>query len=76
MRSFARISLLVGVNAAKGLAMATGLPLVAVNHLEGHLYSNWLHHDGGIRTPSDPRDDATEDPPFPHLALIVSGGHT
>ncbi|MDW8319380.1 MAG: tRNA (adenosine(37)-N6)-threonylcarbamoyltransferase complex transferase subunit TsaD [Anaerolineae bacterium] len=35
-------SLLVGVNAAKGIALARGLPLVAVNHLEGHVYSNWL----------------------------------
>ena len=35
-------SLLVGVNAAKGLAFAGGLPLLPVNHLEGHIYSNWL----------------------------------
>lgn len=60
-------SLLVGVNAAKGLALSLGLPLIGVNHLEGHLYSNWL-------------DTAqTGQPPqirFPALALIVSGGHT
>jgi N6-L-threonylcarbamoyladenine synthase len=67
-------SLLVGLNTAKGLAIARGLPLVAVNHLEGHLYSNWLHSDGHIHTPSDGRE--IEDLPFPHLALIVSGGHT
>ena len=35
-------SLLVGVNAAKAIAFMRGLPLVAVNHLEGHVYSNWL----------------------------------
>ncbi|RIK41814.1 MAG: tRNA (adenosine(37)-N6)-threonylcarbamoyltransferase complex transferase subunit TsaD, partial [Chloroflexi bacterium] len=35
-------SLLVGVNAAKGLVFASGLPLLPVNHLEGHIYSNWL----------------------------------
>lgn len=35
-------SLLVGVNAAKGLALGAGLPLIGVNHLEGHIYSNWV----------------------------------
>ena len=35
-------SLLVGVNTAKAIAFMRGLPLVAVNHLEGHVYSNWL----------------------------------
>lgn len=58
-------SLLVGVNAAKGAAWAHGLPLVGVNHLEGHIYSNWL--DVGTNTPP---------PAFPVLVLIVSGGHT
>lgn len=54
-------SLLVGVCAAKGLALAQHKPLVGVNHLEGHLYSNFL---------------AAEPPPFPFICLIVSGGHT
>ncbi|MEZ4557881.1 MAG: hypothetical protein R2854_15810 [Caldilineaceae bacterium] len=40
-------SLLVGVNAAKGLSFTSGLPLIAVNHLEGHIYSNWLAADEG-----------------------------
>jgi N6-L-threonylcarbamoyladenine synthase len=60
-------SLVVGVNAAKGLALGTGLPLVGVNHLEGHLYSAWVHTVG--EAPSKP-------PQFPLLALLVSGGHT
>lgn len=59
-------SLLVGVNLAKGLAFASGLPLIPVNHLEGHIYSNWLHTDG---------QPGAEDL-FPTLVLIVSGGHT
>ena len=61
-------SLLVGVNAAKGLAFAAGLPLLPVNHLEGHIYSNWL--DVPERSEGRPTDN------FPVLVLIVSGGHT
>ncbi len=58
-------ALLVGVNAAKGMAWSRGLPLVGVNHLEGHVYSNWIEVEGN-------RADKT----FPVLVLIVSGGHT
>src|SRR4030066_1409414 len=36
-------SLVVGMNAAKGLAIARGLPIIGINHLEGHLYSAWLY---------------------------------
>ena len=61
-------SLLVGVNMAKGLAFATGRPLLPVNHLEGHIYSNWLDVPG--RSGGRPTDN------FPVLVLIVSGGHT
>jgi N6-L-threonylcarbamoyladenine synthase len=59
-------SLLVGLNVAKGIAAARGLPLVGVNHLEGHVYANWL--PDGSDTPADPH--------FPLLCLVVSGGHT
>lgn len=58
-------SLVVGINAAKGLALGSGKPLVGVNHLEGHVYSAWVYKD----TPQP-------EPEFPLLALIVSGGHT
>ncbi|MFO7631281.1 MAG: tRNA (adenosine(37)-N6)-threonylcarbamoyltransferase complex transferase subunit TsaD [Caldilinea sp.] len=61
-------SLLVGVNAAKGLAFAANKPLLAVNHLEGHIYSNWLHAPGSSAHGS--MDN------FPAVVLIVSGGHT
>ena len=60
-------SLVVGVNVAKGLALGTGLPLVGVNHLEGHLYSAWVYKSGETPPP---------EPKFPLMALLVSGGHT
>ena len=55
-------ALLVGVNFAKALAYALSRPLIAVNHLEGHIYAAWLEREG--------------EPRFPVLALIVSGGHS
>ena len=62
-------SLVVGVNAGKGLSLGSGLPLIGVNHLEGHLYSAWLYKaNGDAEVPAEPQ--------FPLLALIVSGGHT
>lgn len=67
-------SLLVGVNMAKGLAFGSGLPLVPINHLEGHVYSNWLHVDGARSQPKVTANDRSER--FPALILIVSGGHT
>jgi N6-L-threonylcarbamoyladenine synthase len=64
-------SLLVGVNVAKGLAAAHDLPLVGVNHIEGHIYANWLIERG-----ADAGDPLPPEPPFPLLCLVVSGGHT
>ena len=61
-------SLLVGANAAKALAWSRGLPLIPVHHIEGHIYANWL------RPARAEWDDAP--PPFPAMALVVSGGHT
>ena len=60
-------SLLVGLNAAKGIAIGANLPLVGVNHLEGHIYSAWVYNSGDIPAP---------EPHFPLMALLVSGGHT
>jgi N6-L-threonylcarbamoyladenine synthase len=60
-------SLVVGINMAKGLALGSNLPIIGINHLEGHLYSAWLVDEGS-------KDQKT--PQFPLLALIVSGGHT
>ena len=62
-------SLLVGVSVAKALAVAHDLPLVGVNHIEGHIYANWLT-DVDAATPLPPEPD------FPLLCLVVSGGHT
>lgn len=56
-------ALVVGVNLAKGLALARNLPLIGVNHLEAHIYSLWL---SGTARPVT----------FPVVCLIVSGGHT
>ena len=58
-------SLLIGVNAAKGLALASGLPFIGINHLEGHVYAAWL----------EGRDPELA-PGFPLMCLIASGGHT
>lgn len=54
-------SLLVGLNAAKAISLARNLALTGVNHLEAHIYANWL---------------SCADIAFPVLCLIVSGGHT
>ncbi len=62
-------SLLVGVNAAKGIALGQNLPLLGTNHLEGHVYANWL--DAGL--PHLPPD---ADEVFPLVALVASGGHS
>ena len=54
-------SLLVGLSAAKGLAFARGLPLVAVDHIHAHAYSAVMEYEGS---------------PYPCVTLVVSGGHT
>ncbi|HEY3998335.1 MAG TPA: tRNA (adenosine(37)-N6)-threonylcarbamoyltransferase complex transferase subunit TsaD [Candidatus Xenobia bacterium] len=54
-------ALVVGMASAKALSLSLGVPLVGVNHLEGHVYANFLEHP---------------ELPFPILCLLVSGGHT
>ena len=54
-------ALLVGVAAAKSLAYCHNLPLLGINHIEGHIYANYMVHDRLT---------------FPHICLTVSGGHT
>jgi N6-L-threonylcarbamoyladenine synthase len=54
-------ALLVGIAAAKAISLATGAPLIGVNHLEGHIWANFLAHG---------------EPEPPYVALVVSGGHT
>jgi N6-L-threonylcarbamoyladenine synthase len=69
-------SLLVGVNVAKGLALGRKLSLVAVNHLEAHIYAHWLEVDSEGAAPVSSDPDAEDGLMFPLLAVIVSGGHT
>ena len=57
-------ALLIGLNAARGLAYARGLPLIPSDHIEGHVRAAWL------------REQFEGAPPLPALALVVSGGHT
>ncbi len=59
-------SLIVGCSFAKGFALAGGIPMIEVNHLQGHVLSQFVHE----------KDKPKEDPTFPFLTLLVSGGHT
>jgi len=60
-------SLLVGVNVAKAIALAKKLPITGVNHLEAHIYANWLDS-----SPAGEKGSVK----FPCLCLVVSGGHS
>lgn len=57
-------SLLVGTSFAKSLAFALNIPLIAVNHMQGHILAHYIDEDG------------FDKPPFPFLAMTISGGHT
>ena len=68
-------SLLIGVMTARTLAIVHEKPLYAVNHVEGHVYANFLTQLGPSPTVTELKLPATQ-PEFPMLALIVSGGHS
>ena len=59
-------SLLVGVNFAKGMARALGIPLIDVNHLQGHVMAHFIKES----------EDDNQQPPYPFLCLLVSGGNS
>jgi N6-L-threonylcarbamoyladenine synthase len=59
-------SLLVGVNFAKGLARSLGIPLIDVNHLQGHVMAHFIRTEEGTESA----------PPYPFLCLLVSGGNS
>jgi tRNA N6-adenosine threonylcarbamoyltransferase len=74
-------SLLVGLTGGKALALARGKPFIGVNHLEAHIYANWLHsqdsdHAGSLMDASAEKVEWPGDPRFPLLALVISGAHT
>jgi len=68
--------LLVGANYGRGLALAAGLPFIGVNHLEGHVYANWLFdtEDAGAGAPDGV--GAPPEPELPAVVLVVSGAHS
>ncbi|HEX6479623.1 MAG TPA: tRNA (adenosine(37)-N6)-threonylcarbamoyltransferase complex transferase subunit TsaD [Ktedonobacteraceae bacterium] len=72
-------SLLVGLTVGKTLSLAHNLPFLGINHLEAHIYANWLHKSGQASL-SDGDDAAWEyqegDPTFPLICLVISGAHS
>ena len=72
-------SLLVGLTAGKSLALARNLPFIGINHLEAHIYANWLHKTGEPETKNatdNPADYLEGDPTFPLICLVISGAHS
>ena len=59
-------ALLVGASYARALALSAGRPFIGVNHLEGHVYANWLHEG----------EPAPPEPELPAVVLVVSGAHS
>lgn len=82
-------ALMIGVSAAKTLSFALKRPLIGINHIEGHIYANWLDPICNSKIPCLPAGRKNQkpknlnenifdiwDPEFPILCLTVSGGHT
>ena len=69
-------SLLVGLSEAKALALAWGIPFVAVNHLEGHLFAALLDHPRLDQPRVDRPRVERPDPAWPLVVVLVSGGHS
>lgn len=71
-------SLLVGLTVGKTLALAYSLPFLGVNHLEAHIYANWLHQqeDGGTPPEGEDWEFQPGDPTYPLLCLVISGAHS
>jgi N6-L-threonylcarbamoyladenine synthase len=71
-------SLLVGICAAKAIAWSLGVPLIGVNHLEGHIYANFLSSPPSVPLSIVDGEGETrrEGVRFPFICLLVSGGHT
>ncbi|HVB74070.1 MAG TPA: tRNA (adenosine(37)-N6)-threonylcarbamoyltransferase complex transferase subunit TsaD [Ktedonobacteraceae bacterium] len=73
-------SLLVGLTAGKAIALAHQLPFLGVNHLEAHIYANWLREQTYTRLAQDVDDADWEyqegDPTFPLMCLVISGAHS
>ena len=63
-------SLIVGVNFANGLSSSLGIPMIGINHLEGHVYASWIENNETLE------NKTPEKIGFPLICLIVSGGHT
>jgi N6-L-threonylcarbamoyladenine synthase len=70
------VALLVGLSAAKALSWSKGLPLVGVNHLDGHIHSLYLDNPAPGQAGEPAPGAFGGPPPYPHLAFVASGGHT
>jgi len=69
-------SLLVGLSTAKSLALALDIPLIEVNHMQGHILAHFIREADSDEPLVHSEQEAVEVPSFPFLCLTVSGGHT